>query len=120
MTTQSWGFRKPREKGAPTVEITVELRDGEDHLGAYADDAYYYGDLTKEESLALARAVLAKLDPPPFEPGDHVWVVDGPMCGCNGFVLGTVRESGHVIVSCSTGARSEILLQPIRFVRKRT
>lgn len=112
-TTKYWEFKKPRENGCLTTEITVELRDNEDCLGAYADDSYYYGNLTKEESIELARAVLEKLDPAALSPGTPVRVVDGPMCGSHGVVLGTVRESGYVILKCHDG----ILLQPPQFVR---
>ncbi len=136
MTDKSWEFKKLRKSGIRTVEITVELKD--DHLYAIADDDYYYGDLTKEESLDLARAVLAKFDPPSFsgsiEPigavsqssiedfeaalarfpvGAHARVVDGAMCGIDGFIVGTVREDGYVILRCRDG----ISLQPPRFVR---
>ena len=113
MTTRSWGFRRDHKSGRRTVEITVELRGDEDYLGAYAEDSYYYGDLTKEESLDLARAVLAKLDPPAFAPGDHARVVDGPLCGDHGIVLGTVRETGNVVLRCAQG----ILLQPAQFLK---
>ena len=115
MTTRSWGFSKTHATGYSTVEITIELRDDDDHLHAIADDDdYYYGDLTKEESLDLARTVLTKLDPPPFAVGTHVHVVDGAMCGCYGVVIGTVREDGYVILRCRDG----ILLAPPRFVRE--
>lgn len=111
--TKSWEFKKPRASGCPTTEITVELREDENYLGAYADDSYYYGNLTKEESIDLARAVLDKLDPSGFPVGAHARVVDGAMCGVDGFIMGTVREDGYVILRCRDG----ILLQPPRFVR---
>lgn len=113
MTTKLWEFRKLHKNDNRTVEITVELRDGEDHLCAYADDDYYYGNLTKDESLDLARSVLARLDPAAFVSGDPARVVDGPMCGAHGIVLGTVRESGAVILKCRDG----ITLQPKQFVK---
>ena len=110
-----WGFTRTHGKSKHRhVEITVELRDNEDHLGAYAEDSYYYGDISKEESLDLARVVLAKLDPPPFAVGTHVHVVDGAMCGCYGVVIGTVREDGYVVLRCRDG----VLLQPAKFVRE--
>ncbi len=112
--TKSWGFRKPNEYGSPTVEITVELRDNDDHLGAFAEDDYYYGDITRDESIELARTVLAKLDPPPFVVGAHARVVNGAMCGCYGVVIGTVREDGYVILRCRDG----LLLQPAEFLRE--
>jgi hypothetical protein len=111
--TKTWEFKKLQKNATRTVEITVELRDEDDHLGAYADDSYYYGDLTKEESIDLARAVLAKLDPSEFPVGAHARVVDGAMCGVDGFIVGTVKEDGYVILRCRDG----ILLQPPRFVR---
>ncbi len=112
--TKIWGFTRTHGKSDRRhVEITVELREEDDHLGAYAEDSYYYGDLTKEESLELARAVLAKLDPSGFPVGAHARVVDGAMCGIDGFIVGTVREDGHVILRCRDG----ISLQPPRFVR---
>lgn len=108
----AWEFKKLQKNGTRTTEITVELRD-DDHLFAYADDDHYYGDLTKEESIDLARAVLAKLDTPAFPVGAHARVVDGPMCGCDGFVAGIVQHDGYVILRCRDG----LLLQPPRFVR---
>lgn len=108
-----WCFRKPNPDGKPTVEITVELRADNDHLGAYAEDSYYYGDLTREESLDLAQAVLAKLSPAPFKIGAHARVVDGPMCGADGFVVGHLLEDGQVVLQCREG----LLLQPASFVR---
>lgn len=111
MTNKIWEFKKKRERGCPTTEITVSL--GERGLSAVADDDHYYGDLTKEESLELARAVLEKLDPSPFPVGAHARVVDGTMCGVDGFIVGTVREDGYIILRC----RDRILLQPPRFVR---
>lgn len=113
VTTRIWEFRKPNKHGRPTVEITMELRSDQDHLGASAEDSYYYGDLTKEESLDLARAVLDKLDPVAFSIGDHVRVVDGAMCGYDAVVLGTVRETGCVVLRCGHG----LLLQPAKFLK---
>jgi hypothetical protein len=33
-----------------------------------------------------------------FEPGDHVHVCDGPLCGGSGIVVGNLKESRHVII----------------------
>jgi hypothetical protein len=109
--TKSWEFRKLQKNGNRTVEVTVELEA--EGLGACADDPYYQGDLTKEESLDLARAVLAKFDPSPLAVGTHARVVDGSMCGCHGVVIGTVREDGRVILRCHDG----VLIQPAECVR---
>jgi hypothetical protein len=112
--TKSWGFTRTHGKSTHRhVEITVELRDDEGHLGAYAEDSYYYGDLPKEQAIDLARAVLAKFDQSLFPVGAHARVVDGAMCGIDGFIVGTVREDGYVILRCRDG----ISLQPPRFVR---
>ncbi len=108
----SWEFKKPNKHGSPTVEITVELRDEEDVLGAYAEDSYYYGDLPKEHALDLARAVLAKFGTS-FPIGTFVRVIDGALTGSDGFVVGTLID-GDVVVQLDEW--SGIL--PAKFLRK--
>jgi len=104
-----WEFKKLAKSGNRVTEITVSLT--ETGLFAIADDDHYHGDLNLEESIALGRAVLEKLDRVP--QGQHARVIDGPMCGGYGPIVGHVRETGHVILR----DRDELLIVPQRFVR---
>lgn len=114
MTYKSWEFLKHHKNGNATVEITVELQEQSDHLGAFADDSHYFGDLTKEQSIDLARCVLERLDPTPCKVGQHAHVVTGPMCGTSGFVIGHVRETGDVVLKSHHG---EVLVLKPALVR---
>ena len=53
---KSWDFMKHRPVGSDTAEINVRLTD--EGLYAIADDDFYYGDLGRDGSLELARAVV--------------------------------------------------------------
>jgi hypothetical protein len=108
----TWEFTQNDKGGNPFAMVYVDIVD--DGMTAYAEDGYYNGRIAREEALDLARAVMARFDPPAFAVGAHVRVVDGALCGCYGVVIGTVREDGYVILRCRDG----VLLQPAKFLRE--
>jgi hypothetical protein len=56
-----WVFTQIAKSGHAIGMVWVGIDD--EGMSAYAEDGYYNGRLTKSDSLALARAIIAKLDP---------------------------------------------------------
>lgn len=106
-----WEFPDLTKSAAPLVFLILD----DEGLVASAEDDHYTGRVTKETALVIARAIIAEFAPGESQTvGKFARVVDGAMCGSEGFVVGHVQETGDVILRC-IGQRG-LLIQPVKFV----